>query len=507
MPNMRSIESSSTHRRGTLFGRIAVVFLLVLIGIAGSYILLTAYYAERYVEETTQRLHAQVAQHLIDEKFPNQKPFLPDGSVNEALFGDIMHDMMAVNRRIEVYLLDTEGTVRHSVVLDPNRMARGEIQVQLEPIEDFLAAETPPYIKGSDPRDSTKQTIFSVAPFEVGGQKGYIYITLTSQAYADVAQGLLGNYAIRTGAIALGLTFLFAIIIGLFILWYLTRHVRTIVRGAERLEAGELEARINLPAQGELTTIAHSFNRMADRLLANIEELKNTEKLRRELIANVSHDLRTPLTVIHGYVETIQMKGDNLSESDKERYIHTIIQNTEKLKKLVAELFELSKLEANQIQPQLSPIKVETLLADTYAQYQLVAQEKQLSLELEQATDSLPEVVVDVALLERVLQNLIDNAFKFTPQGGTVSLKAESQAEGVLITVADTGVGIPEEELPHIFDRFATRNRIKRNQEGSGLGLAIAQKILDLHQSHLKVMSQVNQGTAFSFILPRVVAV
>jgi len=149
---------------------LAFIALVLLMGV--SYILITGYFANKYSQETTQRLNADVANHVIAEKFKDASPFLEDGSVNKPLFGDLMHDMMAVNQGIEVYLLDKEGTVLYSVVLDHDAGAP-EKSVSLGPIETFIANKGEKFVLGDDPINTDKQKIFSEAPFTADGKEGF----------------------------------------------------------------------------------------------------------------------------------------------------------------------------------------------------------------------------------------------------------------------------------------------------------------------------------------------
>jgi signal transduction histidine kinase len=481
----------------------AAALLLLILLIGASFVGLTLHYAEQYFAETQQHLHAHLAQHLIDEKFQASTPFLADGSVNKPLFGDIMHDMMAVNRSIEVYLLGPEGQVRYSVVLDEQRMSEGEFSVDLVPVRQFLDSGGEAFVLGQDPLSPTETRIFSAAAFEQDGQQGYIYIILAGQQWQTWSEHVLGSYTLQGGLIALSLALSFALLLGLLLLGYLTRRLRKLTSAMQQFEDGHMQARIDLAGHDEIAQLGHHFNRMADAIWRNFEAIKSTERLRQDLIANVSHDLRTPLAVIHGYAETLQIKGDQVVEADRERYIRVILRNATKLKKLVSELFELSKLEAKQVVPKPEAVPLSNLLTELGEQYQMLAQEKGLHFRIEQTPLPWQHVWVDLALIERVCQNLLDNAIKFTPEGGEVRLRVfPGQSAGTIaVEVSDTGVGISAEDLPHIFNRYTTRNRQDQPQTGTGLGLAIASKIMELHASTLEVSSRLREGTRFVFEL------
>ena len=167
-----------------LVKRLWVAFILLVFLMGASYMLITSYFANKHYQETTQRLHADVANHVIEEKFQNASPFLEDGSVNKPLFGDLMHDMMAVNRGIEVYLLDKTGEILYSVVLDHSENAPAK-NVSLDPIKTFLNDKGEKFVLGDDPRNPGEQKIFSAAPYSVDGREGYIYIILAGTRFQE----------------------------------------------------------------------------------------------------------------------------------------------------------------------------------------------------------------------------------------------------------------------------------------------------------------------------------
>ncbi len=465
---------------------------MLLLGLTYSYFV--AITAKNYFQETTQKLNANVAQSLLMEV----KPFV-DGKVNEEALGKIMHSMMAVNPSLEVYLLDTEGQILSYVVFDKKVKLKS---VSLDPVLDFIDHKSDNLILGDDPRHPKGTTIFSATPVhENDVLMGYVYIVLVSEKYENISSTLLGSYAITLSIKLLTVTFLAAVIIGLSLIWLLTRNLRSIIKAFKQFEGGDLNVRIpEEKVKGELVVLSRTFNSMADKILDNIESLKKVDALRRELIANVSHDLRNPLAVIHGYIETIYMKDDTLSPEERKKYLQIILNVSDKLKKLVADLFELSKLEANQIVVKKEPLLINELMQDASQSFEILAEQKNITIEKD-ISASIPFVKADIALIDRVIQNLLDNAIKYTPQNGKVKLKVNSNANKVDVFVENTGQGIPKEDIPNLFDRYYKTNKEQSNIEGSGLGLAITKKILDIHESAITVSSNVGGLTSFSFSL------
>lgn len=474
-------------------------FILLVILMGASYIAITSYFANMHHQETAQRLDAEVANHVIAEKFNGASPFLEDGSVNKPLFGDLMHDMMAVNRGIEVYLLDDEGTILYSVVLDPNDSDATK-SVSLAPITSFIADKGEQFILGDDPRNPEEQKIFSAAPYDIDGHKGYIYIILAGKKFQEVSNTLLGQYFAKLGLGAFLLTMLFSALIGLLAIWFLTKNLRVITGTVRRFQEGDLTARIENPEKSDISIFADSFNEMADSIVGNMDKMQSVDLLRRELIANVSHDLRTPLAILKGYIETLQIKRGTLSEKEKEEYLQITHDNVDKLSKLINQLFEYSKLEAEQVVPVKEPFSITELSHDLIAKFNVLAEKKQITLELDKPQEN-NLVYADVSLVERALQNLIENAIKYTEPKGKVTLSLQKKGKNIEINITDTGTGIPVNEQPFIFDRYKQVNESAKKQ-GSGLGLAIVKKIMELHDTTITVLSKPKKGSSFIFNLP-----
>ena len=262
-------------------------------------------------------------------------------------------------------------------------------------------------------------------------------------------------------------------------------------------QSGNRAARINFKGNGELQEFAASFNEMADTINRNIDEINEKDRLRRELIANVSHDLRTPLSVVRGYIETVLIKNESLSQEERKKYLETILQSTDGLMMLVKDLFELSGLEAREANPNIETFAIDELLQDIYQKNTIIAQKKNIKFTFNRS-EKVSIIKADIRMMERVFQNLIDNAFKFTPENGSVSLEIEQTEESLQISVSDSGPGIEKGELENIFSRYHQIKRISESSsKGFGLGLAIVKKILDLHGFGIIVKSEVGKGTRF----------
>lgn len=483
-----------------LIKKLTFSFLLIILLAGLGYISTTIYFANKYFLETTQKLNAHVAEHLIQEKFQNSNPFLADGQVNKPLFGDIMHDMMAVNRGIEVYLLDEQGFIQYSVVLDHGSPNEPQKQVSLAPLLAFIENPGEQYLLGDDPRQPNQKKIFSAAPFSIEGKEGFIYIVLAGEEFSSARSSLLSSYFLKLGLGTSLLTLLFAALLGVLAVWYLTKNLREIIYASNRFKEGDLTYRIQDAEKADLSKLATTFNSMAETILTNIEKIRSVETLRRELIANISHDLRTPLSIMQGYVETLQMKKSSLTADETSKYLEIIQGSTERLSHLISQLFEYSKLEANQIEPEKEPFLITELINDIHTNYQVLAEKNKISLQLE-VEDNIPLVFADISLVERAIQNLLDNAIKFTPENGEVVMKLVINNKEVEIMIKDSGPGIPESDQSLIFERYR-QTKTGKEKSGAGLGLAIVKKIIEIHDSTISVFSKPNSGTTFTFTLP-----
>lgn len=303
----------------------------------------------------------------------------------------------------------------------------------------------------------------------------------------------------------LGLLLIFAAILsasfGYLLANTMTQSLRSLQQGAQRLATGDFSARVIINEIDELSDVAEAFNKMADELEMSFARQKALEQARRNLTAAVSHDLRTPLTSIRAMIEAI-IDGVVTDPPTIQRYHATIHSQIQSLSGLINDLFELSKLESDQIQLNKEAINLNDLLSDVLESMQPQAKNKNVSLKAIFCED-LPTVRAELVKIQRVLYNLIQNAIRHTSDSGSISLMTTVVPTGIQVDVADTGEGISPDDLPYIFDQFF-RGEKSRSREtgGAGLGLAIAKRIIEAHQGQIWVESQVGQGTRFSFVLP-----
>lgn len=285
----------------------------------------------------------------------------------------------------------------------------------------------------------------------------------------------------------------------------MSQTLETLTHGVRKLSNGELSTRVQVDSQDELGTVSESFNAMAANLERSYERQRQLEEGRKELTAAISHDLRTPLASARAMLEAIN--DDVVSDPNEQReYVRRSLNEINNLSGLVNDLFELSLIDAGALTLDLRRTKIQEILLETVNGFAASANQKGLQLSID-VEDQMGEVVMDGLRIRRVLVNLLQNAIKHTPPDGTVTVVARDAGDEVQVEVADTGTGIPAEDLPKIWTRFfradESRTRESEMQPSSGLGLAIAKGIVDLHGGWITAKSEEGRGARFSFGLPK----
>ncbi len=485
----------------SLHGKLVAV-MAALIGAVGlSYVALALGTTRLYLEEVNQKLHRSLAASLVAEN-----DLVRGETINHPALEAAFHNLMIVNPAIEVYLLDPEGRIL-AFSAPPGKVKRERID--LAPLAAFMAGGEVLPIRGDDPRDPLGRKVFSAAPVLDGGAvAGYLYVVLGGEAYDSVVQVFQGSYILRLAAGVAVAALVLAVAAGALAFVWLTRRPRRLSAAVEAFGHSDFQEPLRLrgwhpDARGdEIDRLGLTVERMSRRMVELIAQLRQADTARRDMVANISHDLRTPLTSLQGYLETVLMKGEGLSPDDRRHYVELALKHSQRLGQLTEELFELAKLESDQ-----SPLRVESfslaeLVQDVAQKFRLEAENRRIALDTEIPRDAAT-VTGDIALIERVLENLIENALRYTPTGGRVRLSLIPGEGRVMAQISDSGPGIPSDELPHIFERFYRVEKARGDGlEGSGLGLAIVQRILQLHDSPIEVESEPGVGTSFRFALP-----
>ncbi len=482
----------------TLFVKLSIALLTIVVLMGAAFFVVDRINTRVYYEELTQKLNAPIAMYVTA-----QRELITAGKPDLESLADLASHAMVINPTAEIYLLDKNGGILgHG--LPPDTAISDK--VDLGPVHSLLneSAEMP--IRGEDPRSSTRK-VFSAFEVRTDGQlEGYLYVVLGGQRYEQLASDIGSSYAGKVSAyVAIAIVVLTALV-GLLVFGLLTRRLKQLSSEMQRVGAAGFTSTPNLAIPrgdgDEIDQLSRTFVTMSGQIKSQIEQLQENDRLRRELISNISHDLRTPLSAMQGYLETLIIRGETLSEEERSRYLNIARKHVTRLGVLIGDLFELSKLDSASVTPKLEAFSLPELVQDVAQEFELQAKDKGVSVVIDARSNSA-FTLGDIGLIQRVLENLMRNAIRFTPDGGTVTLSIQDRSQSIAVAVSDTGSGIPDKDIPRIFDRFYRAvSGEEAKSDSSGLGLAIVKRILDLHDASISVESKLEHGTRFEFELP-----
>ena len=309
------------------------------------------------------------------------------------------------------------------------------------------------------------------------------------------------EHDLKLAAILLAFATSIAIVFGFFLSTGLTDRIDKVKKVANRIAEGDLSTRVVIDGRDEISSLASSFNHMAEQLQKAENHQKELDKLRRDLIAWLTHDLQTPLTSIRVQIEAI-VDGLVNEPEDVNRYLQSTQKQVKSLSILIDDLFQIAQIDAGGIVIQPVTSSLRDLISDTLESFSAIADEKGISLSGE-ITENIDPVVLDPNKINRVLNNLVRNALQYTQKGGKVDINAWREKNKIHIRIHDTGDGIDKDELPLVFDMFY-RGEKSRNKEmgGTGLGLAISQGIVHAHKGTITVESEKGKGSTFQITIP-----
>ncbi|MEW6346491.1 MAG: HAMP domain-containing sensor histidine kinase [Paraburkholderia sp.] len=482
----------------TLTQRLLIVFSALLLACSGASAWLQIRSSDLHEKEVVQGLSRGLAAHIASSTSLTDANGLRPDAVRQ-LFGQLM----AVNPSVEVYLLDNEGRIEGDDA--PAGRVKRE-RVDLGPIRRFIAGGALP-ILGDDPRSMDGHKVFSAAPLQMAGHppSGYIYVVLLGEAHDELAARVAASSVLRTTLWSMALVALLGLVAGLVAFGLITRPLRRLTEAMRQFDAnGEPDTQPQVPRstaagrRDEIAVLEATFAQMADRIGEQWRALTRQDQQRRELLANISHDLRTPLTSLHGYLETLSLKADTLSETERKRYLGIALAQSVKVGRLAQALFELARLEHGNVQPALEDFSLVDLVQDVFQKFELPAEARRIQLRAD-IPQRLPAVCADLGMIERVLTNLLDNAIRHTPPEGAIDVELAYRDGKVQVTVSDTGPGIPAELREGLFERPLGGGGAHR---GGGFGLLIVQRMLQLHHSRIRLVERAGAGTSFAFELP-----
>ena len=470
---MASRQSGGTWW-SSLYWRIGVSFVLCVFGLSVAQSLIFAYRVRRDARDMRSSPNALAA----DVAFAVSRG-LADG---HGLDLDVLQRARADSRNgIHVVLRD--GTVESAseAPLDPNILAAARLLLDPSPTEgDAIPRTRGPVV---------------IAPIQVAGQLQGL-VVMPPRA-GNLMFEVMKYLSAPSFAALMAVTALAAFVI----FRPAHRRLAALEAATERMGQGDLQARAPETGGDEIAAVAAAFNRMGDEIAARDEALRRVDRLRRQMLADVSHELRTPLTAMRGFIDTLKMPEIDADAERRARYFATLSRETQRLERIVADLLDVARLEHGVAEFEVRTFDVRRLFEQVARRQEQAAGDRGVALVIgvDEAAD---QITGDPHRLEQAVDNLVVNALRHTPAGGTVTMRTAVDGDRVLIAVEDTGAGIAAEHLDHVFDRFYKADPSRAaTHEGSGLGLSIVRAIVERHGGEIRVASRPG-ATRFSIQLP-----
>jgi signal transduction histidine kinase len=497
----------------TLSQRLSLAFSILLLACCGASAWLQIRANDMHEKEVVQGLSRGLAESIaVDTRVMGAEGLQPDAVRR------LFDQLMMVNPSVEVYLLDPHG------VIIGHAAPAGHLKrhvVDLAPIRRLLANEALP-ILGDDPRSVAGRKVFSAAALRAGQNldgpvSGYIYVVLLGEEHDRLAARVAASAVLRTTLWSMGVVALLGLLAGLMAFRLITRPLHRLTETMRHFDTQARPVELPLPPpalpapasmaepepepvadrRDEIVVLETAFAQMAGRIGEQWRTLTRQDQERRELVANISHDLRTPLGSLHGYLETLLLKDATLDAGERQRYLGIALAQSSKVGRLAQSLFELARLEHGVVEAALEDFSLSDLVQDVFQKCELTAQDRGVKLEASVPRDAAL-VSADLGMIERVLTNLLDNAIRHTPAGGQVEVALRRDGARVLVSVSDTGPGIAPALLENLFRRPFSPGSDGRN---GGLGLLIVQRILQLHGSAIDLLTAEGKGAVFRFSL------
>ncbi|MBM3342199.1 MAG: HAMP domain-containing histidine kinase [Betaproteobacteria bacterium] len=486
--------------------RVVVAFALLLLAFSVLVAVLGRHLGAQYELEMQQRLSHGLARHIVGHWPQVSKP--AQGEHEREALDEVLRMLMVVNPAIEVYTLDEDGRVRNYLG-KPGSVRT--MQVDVETVRAFLAGAPLPLL-GTDPKSPHARKIFSAAMFPAIPGKpmpaGYLYVILDGEARAQVSGSLDAWPLLRTSLLVAALGLALTLLVGVMTFRNLTRPLRQLaVRmrnfsvGADERAAPATERAERGEHGDEVAAIAHSFDTMAARIEHHARARAEQQAAHREVIASVAHDLRTPLTALHGYLETLNQNAAAIDGGERKRYLDAALGQSDKVRRLSQQLFELARLQSSDQILQCERFNLDELVNDAVQKFGLLTQPAPAVLH--GASPGCVEVEGDLQLIDRALTNLIDNAIRHAEGATPVRVSLACDGARATVLVEDNGPGLPQELARRLDAGEPVREPPARRGGGfGGLGLAIAQRIALLHGGSLHTLPAPDGGTRLCLALP-----
>jgi len=528
-----------------LFLRLSLVFLVTLLVLGVFSLWIAERSARSYFLEFTQRLNAPIAMYMAENA-----DLIVDGKLNQQSLSSLAEHVMMINPSVEVYVLDLEGRVM-AQASSANLIAQPRVSmqpimeaIQLNSAHDLqegsgLAEQSSTLLSifpsmatsslsagtllGDNPLDVNDQRPFSVHPLQGNGRViGYIYALLAGREHQTLLSAIRSSHSLRDLTWILAGVLVLAGLAGSVVFFSLTRRLRGLTRRvqaanstSESTSTGFVlpvteQSLLKGSSRDEIDELTTAYDAMAQQLQSQYQCLAEQDRIRRELIANISHDLRTPLTTLQGYLETLLMKRGSLDDAAEHRYLAIAHKHSVRLRLLVSKLFELSKLDSGEFELECEVFSIRELALDAMQDITRVADERKIRLQVkvDESDCEALTVYADIALVHRALENLLDNALRYTKCGGKIAIEIERRHDQRIgLAVVDDGEGMLDSDARKVFEpRFRADTETSEPSHSdpfghAGLGLAIVKSIAKLHGSEILLDTKLGSGARFEFSL------
>ena len=480
--------------KNNIFKRIGLLVFSLITVLSLLFIIITYLSAAYFFNASTELLNKDVAAHIA--KFTS--PF--EGNIiNKSKADSVFYNAMVVSPSIEVYFLDTSGKV---IYFESPDSAIKLWQIPLDNINKLILSKGKTYILSPDPKDPQHNKIFSAAEVIKDNKNlGYIYVILGSKEYNNTSELLFTSHAAKLALEAFAIIIIASFTISFYYIKRLQRRYNAVVSVLEEYKQGNFDARFNNNKNDEFTPVTSSFNAMAELLSQNIFQLKKAENERKNFIANISHDLRTPLSIASGYAETLVNQEDKITSNKQKEYLQLVVSKLKQIENMVMQLFELSRLDAIDFKPEKEPFIFSEILQEITSSFAMAAEQKNIKL----TCVGCQEVIWtngDIKMMERVLQNLISNAIKNTPDYGHITIELQQCNQQLTVIFENDGKPMSQALLNWINSSEKVNALQSQSKPHTGLGLMIVKRILELHNSKLVADTNTRVGNLFSFTLP-----
>ena len=479
---------------GSLFCRLSLAFFAVSVTTALLYAFVFSVIWNQFRNSADQRLYWEVAESLAHDL----RPFTAE-NFNRGEVDRILYRFASYNPQFDVYVLNPAGRIVASVPA-----LHG--QLDTAPLKRFIGLQGIPAQPLFGPSARTphrSETLFSAAPLAIEQHPGFVYVDL-SGAYREKIFNVHGDtFATYSAAglliLTLGVTFPF----GILLFYLLTRRFHRMTEALQAFEAGDYQKRLPAGWRDELGIHAKVFNQLADSLTATIARLEEVDSSRRELVANISHDLRTPVAAMRASLETLAQVRNPV---ERDSLLRAAEINSQELSGLLEDLFALSRLEAPELSLQIEVFPLDEMVEDIITSQRAHAERAGIALSCSFDGKQFA-ACADRKLLYRAVTNLVENAIRYSLPGAVIAIRMRELNGSVGCEIADTGIGMSPEELSRVFERFYRAPKARAlHSRGTGLGLNIVQRIFENHGAALEVQSAVGQGTRWHFSLPAAAA-